>query len=250
MRLGAIHRPAPEAMRPLASLASLGAMVAPPRVDWFAELPADGDPLGNDVLGNCVECAMLQAIAVRRAAAWGDIWRPSRADAVTLYSRLAGYDPAVGRPDAGTDTVQAMAAWARHGVAAGNSVDVSLPAPVDPQDLAHVRLAIALTGPVQATFALPAMAEHLDDWLAPPGNSDAWRPASWGYHRVLIGAYEGAVLVTRSWGRDFPIGPEFWAAFCVGIDAALSREWTRFTGLSPSGLDWDDLEASRKNFAA
>lgn len=250
MRLGAIHRPAPAAMRPLARLASLGAMEAPPRIDWLATLPADGDPLGNDAFGDCVPAAMLQAIALRRAVAWGDVWRPSRDDAIGLYSRLTGFDPASGEPDAGTDTVAAMLAWARHGVAAGTTTDVSLPAPVDPHNMDHVRLALALTGPVQATFALPAAAEGLPDWTATPGASPDWQAASWGYHRVVVGAYDGALLTVRSWGRDIPVGPAFWFAFCVGVDAALSREWTRFTGLSPSGLDWNDLEASRKNFAA
>lgn len=242
MKLGAIQTAPPAAIQPLGARARLSLMEPPPRADWLAACPADGDPLGNDRLGNCVPCAMLRTVQLRRANAWGDAWRPDAAEAVALYAELAGYDPVTGAHDGGTDTAAAMLAWARTGIATQQALDIVRWATVAPAAGRHLRLAIAHTGPVQATLALPIGAEDPESWAREPGQGDAWQPGTWGNHRVLVGAYDGDALVCRSWGRDLALHPAFWSRYALGVDVTLSRQWLDATGLSPAGLDWIALE--------
>jgi hypothetical protein len=250
MKLGAIHIPAPPAIRPLGARARLALMTPPSSADWFAICPADGDPLGNDAVGDCVPCAELRAIQVRRANARGDSWRPTRDGALSLYAALTGFDPATGSPDAGTDTARAMASWATNGIRINDqNLDVVCWATVDPADAAHIAIAIGHTGPVQITLALPAAAHDLAIWAQPPGIGAGWEPASWGYHRVMVGKFDSSERVCRTWGRDVPIHPAFWSAYVVAVDATLSREWMEATGLAPSGLDWDALRQDIASFA-
>jgi hypothetical protein len=243
LKLGAIHVPAPRAIRLLADRARLSLMTPPTSADWLAKCPADGDPLGNDAVGNCVACAELRAIQVSRANAWGDVWRPTRDMAFALYGALTGFDPVTLLPDNGTDTAHAMASWSANGVRIDDqNLDVVRWATVDPADAAHIAIAIGYTGPIQVSMALPTAAQDVTVWSQPPGTGAGWVPGSWGYHRVMVGAFDGTERVCRTWGQDVIIHPEFWVAYVVGVDATLSREWMDATGLAPSGLDWDALD--------
>jgi hypothetical protein len=249
-KLGAIHVPAPRAIRPLAERARLALMTPPKSADWLAKCPADGDPLGNDAVGDCVACAELRAIQVRRANAWGDAWRPTRDMAFGLYAALTGFNPATLLPDNGADTARAMASWAGAGIRIDEqNIDLVYWATVDPTDAAHIAVAIGHTGPVQVSLALPKAAEDVTAWSRPPGTGAGWEPASWGCHRVMVAAFDGAERVCRTWGQDVAIHPEFWSAYVLGVDAALSREWMAATGLAPSGLDWDALEGDMVGLA-
>jgi len=243
-KLGAIHAPAPSAIRPLAARAQLALMTPPTSADWFAKCPADGNPLGNDIVGDCVPSAELRAIQVRRANSWGDSWRPTRDDAFGLYAALTGFNPVTGLPDAGTNTARAMASWATGGIRIdAQNLDVVSWATVDPADAAHIAVAIGHTGPIQVSLALPEAAQDLTVWSQPPGIGAGWEPGSWGYHRVMVGKFDGQQRVCRTWGLDVPIHPAFWSAYVVAVDVTLSREWMQATGLAPSGLDWDALQA-------
>jgi hypothetical protein len=224
-------------------------MQPPPRADWFARCPADDDPLGNDRIGDCVPVAMLRAMQVRRANAWGDSWRPDTAEAVALYAQLAGYNPVTGAHDEGTDTSVAMTWWASTGIRSQQALDIVRWATVAPIADRHLKLAIAHTGPIQATLALPLAAEDTSTWARAPGTGAGTEPAGWGYHRVIVGAYDTDTLVCRTWGRDVTIHPEWWLRYAIGCDITLSRQWLDATGLAPSGLDWDALDRDMEALA-
>ncbi len=242
-RLGAIHTPAPAAIQPLGQRAALSRMMPPPRADWSSKCPPDGDALGNNTHGDCVEAAMLRVIECRRANVWGDAWKPDTPLALGLYATLTGFNPATGLPDDGTDTAASMAYWARTGVLANITRDVSLWATVNPLDNTGISLAIAHAGPVLATIALPLAAQDLAAWGQAPGAQGTWAPGSWGYHRVMVAAYDGQFRTVRTWGEDVQTHPDFWARYVVAVDVAISRGWLTTTGLTLAGMDWDALEA-------
>lgn len=247
MRYGAIHAAAPAAILPLHRLVGLAGLAAPAEVNWLAERAADGDPLGNDTRGNCVQCAKLRAIELRRAAAWGDAWAPTAADALELYGRETGYDPTTGQPDAGTSTAASMREWVQQGVRLGTQVlDLVAWASVDPADGAQVAKALALTGPAQVTVAIVPACQDPGSWAQAPGSGPGWDLAAAEYHRVCLGRWQDGVAGVRSWGRDFDLHPAWWARFVVAVDATLSRDWLDATGRSPAGLDWEQLEAEMK----
>jgi hypothetical protein len=243
-RLGAIHVPAPPCVQRLSNRARLSFLPAPPRCDWFAKCPADGDMLGNDAVGDCDPVAKWRTIQVRVANAWGSAFKPTKDQAFSLYSILTGFDPNTLQPDNGTDTAAAMAYWATQGIRVDSqNLDVIHWNTVDPTDDHEVSAAIATTGPLQVTLALPAGAEDISTWSQPPGSDTSWAPGSWGTHRVLVGAYDGKERVCRTWGVDVHMHPEFWSRYVVAADASLSREWLNAMGVSPSHLDWDGLMA-------
>ena len=249
--LGAIHVPAPSSIKRLAERASLHLMGAPAKADWFSKCPADGDPLGNDLVGDCDPVAKLRTMQVRVANAWGSTWKPTKEGAFALYSALTGFNPDTLQPDNGTDTAQAMAYWVTYGIRLNDqTLDVIHWATIDPSDDHELAIAIAHTGPLQVTLALPAAAQDLSTWSQPPGSGPSWAPGSWGTHRVAVGAYDGKVRVCRTWGNDVPIHPDFWWKYVVAADASLSRLWMETTGLSPANMDWEALASDMTLLAA
>lgn len=246
MRLGAIHAPVPDAVPALAARARLSALPVPTHVDWFSECPADGDALGNDAIGNCVEVADLRAIQVRRRVAHGDAWVPTREMALARYARLTGFDPASGSPDLGTDTAVDLADWVTNGIQVNNQdLEAVLWATVDPRATVDVVRALAHMGPLLVTLNLPLAAQDPNAWgRAPDSTHGGWRPGSWGCHRVVLGAFDAPTgWVVRSWGWDVHVHPAFWDAYVLGVDVTLSRAWLDVTGRAPPGLDWDALAA-------
>lgn len=250
MKLGALHRSAPASVPHLDTRARLSLMVAPPSADWFSACPADGDTLGNDRVGDCVEVTDYRIIQVRRANAWGDAWKPTEDQCLARYAALTGFDPITGQPDNGTPTDVDMTDWCTKGIRLDTqNLDVPHWTVVDPQNVQHVNLAIAHGGPVAITINLPLGAQNLD-WNVAPGTGADWAPGSWGAHRVLAGKYDGETRTVRTWGRDIIMHPEFWARYVISCDLAISREWLTATGLTPAGMDWGALTADAVKLSA
>lgn len=242
MRLGANHRPAPAAIRPLSTRASLHLMKAPPSADWYAAAPADGDPLANDRYGCCVPVADYQLIRVHVANAMGSSWKPTAGMVLMRYASLTGFNIVTGQPDDGTDTVDDLSNWCRYGIRLdGQNLDVPFWAVVDPTNDEEVNLAIAHMGGVQLTLNLPAAAQDPTTWPNPPGTGPSWVPGTWGMHRITSSKYDGRVRTGRTWGMDLEMHPDFWRRYVVATDTLLSRQWLHTTGLSPAGLDWNAL---------
>lgn len=243
MRLGAKHRPQPLAVRPLSQRASLHLMVPPPRIDWHAKCPADGDALANDRYGCCVPVADYRILQMRKANLWGDTTKPLVSAILARYSALTGFSLATGQPDNGTDTVTDMQSWCTRGIqVADQTEDVPYWCMCHPRVRTEVNIAIAHTGPVAVTMMLPVEAQDLDVWSKSPGTGTGWAPGSWGGHRVVCGKYDGNIRTVRTWGVDINVHPDFWAAYVVAVDATISHLWLTTTGLTPLGLDLDALK--------
>ena len=247
MQLGAIHSPTPAHVPLLSERARLTAMAPPPFVDWHKAAPPDGDALGNNVMGNCVPCAALRSIQIRRANAWQDTWKPTESQAVMLYHQWAGYNGTIAS-DIGTDTNTAMADWVRDGInASPQYCDVPVWVSVNPTNMVHIKLAIAHLGGVNLTLCLPEAAEDYGNGWGVPGSGTTWVKGSWGNHRVMVGKYDASSFTARTWGLDVDMAPEFLAAYCVACDAVVSKAWLETTGLSPVGMDLPALIAESQS---
>lgn len=248
MRLGANPRPRPNRVAMLAARARLSLHEPLPAVDWHAAAPADGEPLGNNTVGCCVPAAQFRAIEMRWAnTVQNDLWKPTTEQVIARYSELTGYDPSTGKPDNGTNTDDALAAWSRNGIVRDpnnpSTLDVVLWAGVNHLNFVETKLAIGHTGPVQVTLSLPATWQDLSTWSVAPGSGPQWEAGTAGGHQVMCGKYDGDFFTVRTWGMDIAVHPEWWSKYVFAVDATLSRQWMRTTGLSPSGLDWDSLAA-------
>ena len=243
-RLGAIHRLPPISVPRLAARARLDMHLPKPETDWFQALPANGIELLNNRLGDCVPVSALWMGYLWRANAWSDTRYPVDDQAESLYSAWCGYDPLTGKPDDGCDTAQSMELWATKGIRMDDQTE-SVPqwTTVDPTNITHIRIAIDLLGPVRFTLNLPAAAQDLSVWRQTPGTGADWVPGSWGAHSVAVGRQDTQTFSARSWGADVVMSHEFVAAYLLAVDSMLDREWIRTTGLSPSGLDWNTLQA-------
>lgn len=247
MKLGLVSVPAPQHVPLLSDHVRLAALSVPLSIDYTVKAPPDGDPRGNDRIGNCVPVAAFQTTDIRMANAWDSARRSTTAQAIALYSRWTGYNPATGQPDDGTDPVQAMTDWGVHGL------DVGLQAPdaiiwtrVDPQNQDHLKIALKLSGPVQLNLALPISAQDTSrTWDVPAsGLGGPAEPGSWGLHRAIFAKFDDGTFFIRTWGTDQPATPAFMRAYGTGADATLSRDWFDATGLSPPGLSWDAAMAA------
>ena len=245
-KLGLIHVETPSDVAMLGRVMKPG-LIAPPRTDWHTKYPADGDPLGNDQYGNCLPCAEMQAIYMRRANAWGDTTRATRGEAIALYSKLTGFDPTTGRPDDGTMVDAAMKSWSQHGIRLDSqNEDVPLWVSVQRRSIPQIKLAIWAFGPVQLSFAMPAAIEADPEapWtLTRKGRGLDWSPGSWGGHRVTSGKYDETHIYIRTWGVDVPVDLDFFIHYCIACDATISREWCDTAGLAPSGMTFDEMRA-------
>ena len=249
-KLGALHSDPPPSVQRLAARAALRRMSVPPRADWFRACPPDGDDLGNRAIGCCVPAADFREIQVRRANAMGDTWVPPRDAVLDRYKRIGGYDPSDPRTDIGTDTAADMADRCTHGIWVNSQdLDVVHWTTVNPLNDSDIALAISHFGSLLVTLALPLALQDLSLWSQAPGTGADWIPGSWGVHRVMVGAYDGVERVCRTWGVDLTLHPASWAKYCLAADCTISRMWLQATGLAPSGLDWEGLQADMADIA-
>lgn len=244
-KLGLIHRPHP-------ALARIGAALAgqtpPEAVDWHRRIVLDGDALGNNQVGNCVECGTLRAIQIMRAVAAGDARKPTAGQALALYRAWAGWDGSAAT-DLGTASDVAAARWAGEGVAWGEQwLDVPAVAGFDPRIVSHLRAAIAWLGPIQLDLDLPFSAQNQSAWEVASGEEA--RPGSWGAHRVCVGKYDAGGFRCVTWGSEMALSEAFIEAYALDATASISRSWLDVFGHSPLGLDLDALEAASRGLAA
>lgn len=247
-KLGLIHVDTPSDVPGVARL-PMANIMPPTSVDWLSRCPADGDMLGNDVLGDCVQVAKLRTIQIRRAIAMGDSWKPTLDMAVGLYQRETGYSPDVPGSDQGTMTDTSMRAWTASGVRVNDQdLDVVHWLSVPRRSALQTKLALAHTGPLQLSLNLPAALQDIvqagKDWELPASFAGGeWTPGSWGAHRVVLGGYDPTGWKIRTWGMDVRMDFGFMIMFGLAIDATLSREWFTAVGTSPAGMTWDEATA-------
>jgi hypothetical protein len=246
--LGAIHSQRPAVVPALASLTRLPD--ARPETDWLPSIDFSNVPdpmLGNGTAGNCVEVSAFQIMRVRAHHVWGpNSYLPTALDALSLYGLCTGYNPNDPTTDKGTDTNAFMARWVTKGIQMNNPAQT-----LDVVGWAHCSLqetpvAVDLAGPVRMTLALPVglQSVSVSEWANVPGTGADWAPGSWGMHSVAVGGQRKGSLNIITWGETVWVPPEFLARYWVSTDVAVSRNWIAVSGLSPSSMDFVELEAT------
>ena len=250
MRGGALHRPTPDAIPYLAARASLHRMTVPKAANWFT-FAADGNPVGNDDYGCCVEAYRRRQIEIWHRNAMGDETPASRDAVLADYALEPGFDPKTGVPDAGSDVVTAMTHWATNGIRIDEqNLSIIRWAKIDPANDDHIAIAIAHLGGIGVTLNLPpALLEDPANWPAAPGTGTNWQTTN-EYHRVGFGQFDGPERTAITWGMRLLLHPDSWRRYVVAVDAAMSREFLETTGKTPADLDYDALAADLAGMAA
>ena len=207
----------------------------------------------NDVLGDCAIATPGHMVMGWTVNALGSpIIIPDK-QIVKAYSAVSGYDPKTGANDNGCQVLDVLNYWRKTGIGGHN---IKAFASVNPKNLKQVMAATYLFGGVYLGMALPAMLQSLNmmdgDWVLPnplpkDGSAD---PYSLGGHAVPIISYDPNWVYIITWGGTRRVSWPFFRMFCDEAFAAISQDWVKPSGISPSGLNMAALMADVKLVAA
>lgn len=249
-RHGAIHVPAPAGVPHLGARARLTGP-APTRISWLDKCPADGDPLLNDNIGNCVAIVPFRRFQTIDANRTGIVTPIPHGAVLGRYEMNGGYVPAdpnnpqTNATDNGTDTTRD----ALNEVAAPLLLGPGgAPRPVwwgkvGPGDAAHVAIALK-AAPLSITLGLPlALQDDPESWGKRPGTGTGWDPTQGPQHRVMLGDLEDGFWTVVTWGLHTPIHPEVLAlpGFVLAVDCFY--EANELENLALAGADYDQMRA-------
>ena len=195
MKRGALHDPNHPALASATSLETvLATLPDGPVPDWFADCPADGELLLNDVLGCCCQAADLRLLQLWRAAA-GERWRIPPELVRLRYEAVTGYD---GTPATDLGTVPAVDCFNWQTVQILDTDGRAWPAfwiTVPP----YLMKQALRRGPLLATLGLLTGEDDPDGWAEPLVGTPT------EFHRVVAGAVDGDTFTCRTYGIDVPV---------------------------------------------
>lgn len=185
---------------------------------------------GNADWGDCVFAEIGHTINQITYYATGDEQQPTDADILKGYSDVTGFNPNAGPPgnnptDNGTYVQDALKYWRKTGIAGHKIVAY---ASIDPANLDHVRLAIALFGSVSIGIQFP------DSAMRQFNAGQTWDIVSGaknkGGHCILGGAYDEHGLGIVTWGQETRMTWRFFTKYADEVWVRLDKE-----GLTKAG---------------
>ena len=224
--------------------ASVGqALPAPPlNANWYADIES-WPVLANDRVGDCVEAAVLHLIQQQSRYAPPYLGlQASDAEAIALYSAVAGYVPGDDATDQGSYVLGpngVMQYWTNTGVTIGGVLNkCAAYLAVNPADETQWMQAINVFGGLLAGISLPqtvvAHAEVPFVWSDPTG------PVAGG-HEILLVGYEttphGRVYDLISWGQHYRATSAFLRACLDEAVCVYDRISLDARGLNAAGID-------------
>lgn len=202
---------------------------------------------GNDSLGDCVIAWLLHQLAVWTGNATGTAYHASRDEAISLYSRIAGYVPGDPSTDRGTDMTVAMNWIVANGYPNGDRPVGWVR--IDATNVKELQQAIWLFEGCGFAIGLPdAIVASM-----PTGNGFVWdvsgAPNPQNGHAFLGYGYNATAVGIDTWGL---LGGFTYAAVAAyasannggEIDVLLSSDMIAAAALkAPNGFDWRTLVA-------
>jgi len=221
---------------------------------WDAELSAEGlnryPILGNANDGDCVVAWILHQIESQwRRTHFGQDIAVAQQDVIATevqattwyWAEVArqGGGPNQTPPGPGLDPVQAVQDWKRYGIACGTEENFAAGAvQVDTTNQALIRWAAY-------NFAgLGLVLELGDNYVQLANNPNqvwtydpAFPPDPNLGHMALLSGYSGGTIGIKSWGTGYKATWEWLNAYCSGIIAVLTDDWTNIPGLNELALE-------------
>jgi hypothetical protein len=209
----------------------------PASVDWSKHV-TDWGMLLNDQLGDCTIAGAMHTI-MGWSVNTGTSVQFADKDALAYYEKFDGYDPSDPSSDAGGVLLDVLNAWRTQGI---NGHKVSAFASVAPTSITEVKQVIALFGPLYCGLSFPNSAMGAPQWQLTRDTSIA------GGHCVVMIGYTSTGPVFISWGAlyqaTWAFFSHYFAPACDGeIYAAISPDWFAQSGISPAGLNLQQLQA-------
>ena len=209
---------------------------------------------GNDVAGDCTAADCSHGLMLRTANA-STIVIPTTAQTLSLYSDITGYDPSQSDvqgnnpTDRGADELTVMNYMQKVGLL-GHKIDAH--ANLNPTNLTNIQWTIQIYGACRLGILCT------DSMIDQFQNGQPWEPVKGaqveGGHDVPLVRYMRDGLTTEyfvvTWGTVHPVSPNFmtWVLedgtpVVEEAHVECASDFLRATGVSPSGLDHDQMIA-------
>jgi hypothetical protein len=231
----------------------------PAAANWGTAMQGQWGMLGNDTVGDCAWAGQAHADMLWAANGEHATLSMSTADVLAAYSACTGYNPDAA-PDAnghnptdrGTDLLTALKYWRSTGI---DSQKIEVFTEIDPQNIDHVKLAIALTGCVYVGVQLPESVEprsetDVPDWMVTPDGTPQNQSNPNAGHCIIYTGYDANTIDVITWGRQIKATWGFHQAYCDEIYSMISPDWFDQTGTSPTGLNLTALMEAVANLGA
>jgi hypothetical protein len=208
------------------------ALPAPPAsVDWTKGCASWGMML-NDTLGDCTIAGALHCIMAWLRNAGIDM-RFTDEDALKYYEAFDGYNPNDPSTDQGGILLDVLNDWKHQGI---NGHTLLAYARVNPANTDELKQAMALFGPLYTGLNFPNSAMGQPEWVVTDDTSID------GGHCVVLIGYNATGPVAISWGANYQMTWDFYAAYFDEVYAAISLDWF-VTGVDPTGFNLQQLQA-------
>jgi hypothetical protein len=222
----------------LSNYGNASTLAYPPMLAW--ERPIAWQMLGNDTVGDCVIARLLhQIMGWFSVANAGQPKTFSTDQALQIYSAITGYVPGDPSTDNGTDPDAACTYWQNTGIFGDKIAGY---ANVDITNIDLIRFAMATFGGVGLAFDVPAYIMQVPaggDWSETPGVDTTIE----GGHEIYLVGYGRRGFRAVSWGSTYTFDLNFLGKYGQNIDAVVSPDWIKQSGVSPSGLNLSGLLA-------
>lgn len=184
--------------------------------------------------GDCVWAYGLHQITIWSSVAHaGNLVEFTCDQAIDAYSKYTGYNPSDPSTDNGTDPAQLFQVWKTDGLY-GHKIEGE--ANLDISNPDALKWAIYTFGGIGLSIQVPA---YLMD--VPAGGSWSVRPGAdktiEGLHQIGLVGYGRGGFRGYCWGTTYTFNPDFLAEFATNSQAAVSSDWIKASGVSPTGVD-------------
>ncbi len=194
----------------------------------------------NCQLGDCT-CAAAGHLIQCWTANAGRMVVPADTAILRAYESVSGYNPGDPSTDNGAVELDVLKFWRKAGIA-GHTIGAF--AAVEPSSVLHIKQAVWLLEGLYIGLSLPATAQQPGVWdVADPSLAGDGAPGSWGGHAVPVVAYNTDGLTCVTWGTLQRMTWAFWNAYCDEAYGLISMDMLNGQGLTPEGLDLDQLRA-------
>ncbi len=231
--------PKPKYKGPILQLKKYVASMPAPPVAWgweyatsIANYPMDD----NDTVGDC-EIARIAHMLTMWTSNTGTPVVPTAAECLAAYSAISGYVAGQPNTDVGCATPDVMNYWQNTGIAGHK---IAAWAQVDSTNQQQVMLACWLFGGLAIDIAV------YDSMMADFQNGKPWNTVSGslqGYHAVPQGGYGRLGLTIITWAALQQMNWPTFKAIVQGAFVAITLDWIKQQGESPSGFPLAVLQA-------
>ena len=207
----------------------------PSAIDWTGKVNQWG-MLANDAIGDCAIAAPMHQDEVWTGQTIGEIV-PTDAQAIADYSAITGYDPSNPDSDTGCVMLDVLNYWRQTGIG-GRKITAYVATGLTQAD---IQASIALFGSANIGLKLPSRAmQQFEDFFT---WDDTGPDDIIGGHDVAAVAYTSLGVTLITWGRKQYASWPWLLMYMDEAYAALSPDWFKAGGLSPSNWNQAQLEA-------